>query len=435
MIGGRLLRSSRINHAGRAAILSAVMSTFASAPALAFSGWQLWASGLQQGIHPRLAIAPDHSIYYGLLATGGTKGVVYRAPDARTAGGMFSALAPIPYVTIGNNIQGLTTTAASEPVVGIFHYADSADPGGSQAHLNDPIAFVLDNATGQWIAATVSVPANLGVFAMARAPNGDNWFGAKWSRVYRSTDGGRSYTAIDDTAKVTASAPCYYPNVNGAQYDGAIYAINVDRRGWVYAGTEGAGVIYSDDDGTTWRPVDALACLASDPTQRNPASPMEPVARTGNLGAIGFTKDHNPVWNGTQLFYYNWPSGIGFADLAAQTVVPAQGFAQYFIYTGLQVSRIVTTSDGTMFLHSGANASFDPSPPPPPQQSQYSLGIFKSTDGIAWSAFNTGITSTNDGLSEGALAVDGNRVFTATTDGKVWYYDTDDTLFADGFGG
>ena len=234
---------------------------------------------------------------------------------------------------------------------------------------------------------------------------------------------------------MSASAPCYYPNVNGAQYDGAIYAINVDRRGWIYAGTEGAGVIYSDDAGATWRPVDALACLAGDPTQRNPASPMEPAARSGNLGAIGFTKDNNPVWNGTQLFYYDWPSGIGLADLSAQTVAPAQGFPQYFIYTGLQVSRIVTTTDGTMFLHSGANASFDPSPPPPPQQSQYSLGVFRSGDGINWSPFNSGIASTNDGLSEGALAVDGNRAFTATTDGKVWYYDTDDTLFADGFGG
>jgi len=406
---------------------------FASAHAAAPS-WQLWASGLQQGIHPRLAIAPDHSIYYGLLATGGGKGLVYKATDTLAPSGSFVALAPIPYVTSLNNIQGLTTTKNSEPVAGIFHYANSSDPDGSQAHLNDPIAFVLDKDSGQWIAATVSVPANLGVFAMSRAPNGDIWFGAKWSRVYKSTDNGRSYSAIDDTAKVTQSAPCYYPNVNGAQYDGAIYAINVDARGWVYAGTEGAGVIYSNDDGTSWRPVDAFACLAADPTQRNPASPMEPVSRSGNLGAIGFTKDNNPVWNGTQLFYYNWPSGIGFADLAAQTVAPVQGFPQYFIYTGLQVSRIVTTRDGTLFLHSGTNGSFDPSPPPPPQQSQYSMGIYQSSDGINWTQFNTGITSTNDGLSEGALAVDGYRVFTATTDGKVWFYDSGDGIFADGFG-
>ncbi len=412
-----------------------IAATCCCRSAAAAGTWNLWASGLQKGIHPHLAIAPDHSIYYGLLATGGTKGVVYKATDALGPVGTFVPLAPIPYVTIGNNIQGLTTTKDSEPVVGIFHYANSSDPDGSQAHLNDPIAFVLDRDSGQWIAATVSVPANLGVFAMTRAPNGDVWFGAKWSRVYKSTDGGRSYTAIDDTARVTASAPCYYPNVNGAQYDGAIYSINVDRRGWVYAGTEGAGVIYSDDAGATWRPVDALACLAANPTQRNPASPMEPVARSGNLGAIGFTNDNNPVWNGTNSFYYNWVSSIGYADLTTQTVVPAAGFPMNFIYVGLQVSRIVTTTNGKMFLHSGTNASFDPSPPPPPQQSQYSLGIFISDDGINWTQFNTGITSTNDGLSEGALAVDGNRVFTATTDGKVWFYDTSDVLFADGFDG
>jgi len=154
-----------------------------SCAACADGSWHLWSSGLQQGIHPHLAVAPDHSIYYALLATGGTKGLVYRAPDARAAGGTFVALPPIPYVTIGNNIQGLTTTADSEPVAGIFHYANSSDPAGSAAHLDDPIAFVLDKTSGQWIAATVSVPANLGVFAMARAPNGDIWFGAKWSRV------------------------------------------------------------------------------------------------------------------------------------------------------------------------------------------------------------------------------------------------------------
>ncbi|MFO1493601.1 MAG: hypothetical protein U1F26_02960 [Lysobacterales bacterium] len=398
------------------------------------AGWQLWASGLPGGLHPRLAIGPDHSIYYGVQATGGTRGIVHRANDALAPAGTFSALPPIPYLSITNNIQALTTNAASEPVVGIYHYYNGADPNGNLLHLNDPIAFVYDRSLNQWIAASVSVPAYVGVNAMARAPNGDLWFGGKWSRVYRSTDGGRSYTAIDESPLVQANAPCYYPTLIGNPSNGAIFSINVDARGWVYVGTEGAGVVYSDDQGVSWRPVDAYACAPGDPNVHNPASPMEPVTRTGNTGAIGFTRNNDLVWNGTELFAYpNWTSSVGYANLQAHTVAPALGFPDFFIARGVQVSRIVTSANGTLFLHSGANGSFDPNPPPPPLSSLYSMGIYRSDDGIHWTPFNQGISGINDGGAEGSLAVDGVRVFTATSDGKIWYYDDIPRILQDGF--
>ncbi len=155
-------------------------------------------------------------------------------------------------------------------------------------------------------------------------------------------------------------------------------------------------MIYSDDaSARRGNPVDALACLAANPTHwpQPTASPMEPVARSGNRGAIGFTKDNNPVWNGTNSFYYNWVSSIGYADLTTQSVVPAAGFPMNFIYVGLQVSRIVTTSNGKMFLHSGTNASLRSElPAAAHSRSQYSLGIYISDDGINWTQFNTGIT-------------------------------------------
>ncbi|MEP6881794.1 MAG: sialidase family protein [Dokdonella sp.] len=333
----------------------------------------------------------------------------------------------VPYVTITNNISALTSSANSEPVVGIFH--DQA-----AQHFPDPIAFVFDAGSQQWIAATLTIPAQLGVFAMARAPNGDLWFGAKWGRVYRSTDNGRSYTAINETALVAASAPCYYPAIGGNPSDGAIYSINVDRRGWVYAGTEGAGVIYSSDNGTTWQPVDAFACDPNNPTQHNLASPMEPITHTGNTGAIGFTRDNNVVWNGTGPYNYaNWFSSIGYADVVAHTAGPVNGFVPYFIVGGLQTQKIVTTASGTMFLHSGTNNSFDPNPPPPPATNLYSKGLYSSNDGQNWTQANNGITSGNNGGAEGSLAVDGDRVFMATVNGKVWYLDTNDGIFSDGF--
>lgn len=397
------------------------------------AGWKLWASGLPPGGPAHLAIAPDHSIYFGLRPGGkpGTQGIIRKASNALSPGGTFVPMPVIPYVTILNDIMAITTTLNSEPVVGIFH------PNSPQ-NLNDPIAFVFDNATNQWITSTVSIPAYLGVFAMATAPNGDIWFGAKWSRVYHSTDQGRSFTAIDESPIVQTVAPCYYPTIWAhAPNDGAIYSINVDRRGWIYAGTEGAGVVYSNDRGTTWKPVDAFACDPQNPMQHNLASPMEPVTHTGNTGAIGFTANNNLVWNGTNLYAYTpqWNSSIGFADLTAQSVTQATGFLPSFISNGLQTEKIVTTTNGTMFLHSGINASFDPNPPPPPGHSTYSMGIYMSIDGIHWTQFNAGITSNNDGLSEGSLAVDGNRVFTETSDGKVWYFDTNDLIFKDSFGG
>jgi hypothetical protein len=396
------------------------------------TGWKLWASGLPHGGTAHLAVAPDHSIYFGMRPGGtpGTQGIVRRSSNTLGASGTFVAMPVIPYASIANDIMAITTTLNSEPVVGIFHATSSQN-------LNDPIAFVFDNTTGQWITASVNVPALLGVFAMATAPNGDIWFGAKWSRIYHSTDAGRTYTAIDESALVAAAAPCYYPSIYGNNpSDGAIYSINVDRRGWVYAGTEGAGVVYSDDRGATWKPVDVFPCDPQNPMKHNLASPMEPVTYTGNTGAVGFTGNNNLVWNGTNLYAYtNWPSSIGFADVASHTVVPATGFLQNFINNGLQTERIVTTANGRMFLHSGTNANFDPNPPPPPGRSTYSMGIYTSTDGVHWIQFNTGISSNNDGLSEGSLAVDGNRVFTETSDGNVWYFDTDDTIFKDGFGG
>ena len=58
----------------------------------------------------------------------------------------------IPYLSITNNISALTTNASSEPVVGIFH-------ASAAQNLTDPMAFVLDAGSQQWVTATVTIPA------------------------------------------------------------------------------------------------------------------------------------------------------------------------------------------------------------------------------------------------------------------------------------
>lgn len=111
------------------------------------------------------------------------------------------------------------------------------------------------------------------------------------------------------------------------------------------------------------------------------------------------------------MWKLGWKNKMGYSDLINGTVMELQGLPEYLVQTGQQVSRIVTTTNGRMFFHSGSSNGAE------------AIGIYTSTDGIHWSIFNDGITGQNDGLSQGSLAVDGNRVFMATHDGKVWMYD------------
>ena len=370
------------------------------------SSWSLWASGLPGGAFPKMWVAPNHDMFYGLTGTGGTKGLVYKANTLNQTGS-FTVMPAIPVpASITNNIQTIVTNSNNEPIVGIF-----------RSEISEPFLFRFDNIQQKWLNVNVDYPPNLGAFSNAVSPNGTIWIGTKWSYIYKSTDNGGSFTRIDESPIVKSLYPCYYPAWHGNPSDGAIYAINVDGNGRVYAGTEGAGVIYSDDEGTTWHPADYNACLESDPTKKDSFSSMEPLSNTGNLGAIGFTKDNNVVFNGTSLWDFNWKSSLAFANMNAETVVPVNGFLDYFITTGLQITKIVTTDNGQLFLHSGSNANV-------PGE----VGIYTSSDGLNWTIFNNGITSTsaNNGQAQGSLAVDGNKVYMATTDGKVWMYDASD---------
>lgn len=368
-------------------------------------GWQLWASGLPAGVYPKLSIAPNHDIFYGVLGTGGAKGIIYKANTFDKVIN-FTALPTIPIpASITNNIQTIITNVNNEPIVGIF-----------RSNPADPFLFRFDNTSQTWTDVTVDNLPNLGAFCNAISPNGTIWVGTKWSYIYKSTDNGLSFKRIDETPIVKASYPCYYPTWHGNPSDGAIYSINVDKNGRVYAGTEGAGIIFSDDDGISWHPADYHACQSGNPSLKDSSSTMKPLSNTGNLGALGFTSDNNLIFNGTSLWDFNWKTSLGFADMSAESTTEAKGFVDYFIATGLQVTKIVTTDNGKIFLHSGSNASV-----------MGEIGIYTSTDGINWTAFNNGITSGNNGQAQGSLAVDGDRVFMATTDGKIWMYNAGET--------
>ena len=174
-----------------------------------------------------MTVAPNHDIFYTLLGTGSNLGYIYKA-YTQDATGDFNALPIIPRpVTIQNNIVALGCNKWSEPLAGIY-----------RSEINDPWLFRYDLAEGRWDTATAPFNPTLGGHCIATSPDGTIYVGTRWANIYKSNDDGRTFEIIDETQAVQSAYPCFYPTWNGSIYDGAIFSIQVDRNGRVYAGTQ-----------------------------------------------------------------------------------------------------------------------------------------------------------------------------------------------------
>ncbi len=363
--------------------------------------WRLWAEGLPTGVYPRMVVAPNHDIFYSLLGAGTNLGLVLKA-NTQSVNGQFTPLPKIPRPSsIQNNIVALGYNKNSEAIVGIY-----------RTDLSQPWLFKFNHQSNLWDTAKSPIVPTLGGHCIATASNGTIYVGTRWAYIYKSTDDGLSYEVLDESKSISSNYPCYYPSaLNGSGSDGAIFTLAIDRKGRVYAGTETAGVIYSDDEGKTWHPADLNACKSSDPTQKDTTSIFYPLSISGNAAGIGFTKENALIWSGVNMWSIGWKNKMGFADLSNNSVKELIGLPDYLVQTGQQVSKIVTTLNGQIFYHSGSSTGAT------------QIGIYTSFDGIHWKLFNDGITGQNDGTSQGSLAVDGNKVFMATRDGKVWIFE------------
>ncbi|MBI1307097.1 MAG: PQQ-binding-like beta-propeller repeat protein [Bacteroidetes bacterium] len=366
--------------------------------------WTLWADGLPQGVYPRMTISPNHDIFFAYLGAGNHLGEVYKA-NTQSASGSFSVLPVIPRPSsIQNNIVALGHNNDNEPIVGIY-----------RTDVSQPWLFKYSFSKQKWDTITSDVTPNLGGHCITTAPDGTIYMGVRWAFVHISTDGGNSFKAVDESANIAKNYPCYYPTLlNNSINNGAIFTVEVDGNGRVYAGSETGGIVYSDDKGKNWHPADFFACKGDSLQFKDSFSAMMPMAVSGNAAGIGFTKDNNVVWTGTDMWRIGWKNKMGFADMTNHTTQEVKGLPDYLIQTGQQVSKIVTTTNGTMYFHSG------------PSNGSTQLGIYRSTDGINWELFNDGITGANDGQSQGSLVTDGNKVFMATHDGKVFMVDVGD---------
>jgi hypothetical protein len=267
--------------------------------------WKLWASGLQTGVFPKMVVAPNHDIFYTLLGTGINLGYIYKA-NTQDVNGQFTAFPQIPRpATIQNNIVALGYNQWSEPLAGIYRTENS-----------DPWLFRFDLTTQQWDTAISSINPSLGGHCIATSTDGIIYVGTRWAYIYKSTDDGRTFEVIDDTHAVEADFPCYYPSFNGSAYNGAIFSIQIDNNGRVYAGTETAGVIYSDDEGAHWQPADFFACLPGDSTVKDSNSAMIALTKSGNVAGLGFTKNNQLVWTGADMWTLGWKNKMGFAGLS-----------------------------------------------------------------------------------------------------------------------
>jgi hypothetical protein len=366
------------------------------------ASWHLWAEGLPAGVFPKMCIADNHDIYYTLLGTASTPGVVYKA-NTVTAVGNFIAMPAIPLPpSHQNNVQCIITNSQDELIAGIFRSVQ-----------DDPWLFRFDKIKNQWIVCNVDKSPALGAFCMAHSKNGSIWVGAKWSWVYKSVDDGRSFKYINENISLKNNHPCYYPSWINVDNDGAIYGVNVDANDRVYLGTESAGVVYSDDDGNSWIAADAFICNSLLPGLKDSNSILKPLSFSGNVSGLGFTADQKLIWTGISIWNFGWKNAIGCADLKTNTIYQAIGLPDYLVQYGQQISKIVTTTNGRLFFHSGTS------------NGATGIGIYTSVDGIHWNSLNQGITGLNDGQSQGSLAVDDNQVYFATHDGKVWKYNAD----------
>ena len=280
--------------------------------------------------------------------------------------------------------------------------------------------FYFDTTQQAWIPASyVGSKPNLIVHNMSMAPNGTIWGAGRWHDVFKSTDNGRTFTDINPHNTIPA---IMWPTQTGATDEGATYGIFYDpNTNCIFTGTETGGVIYSADDGAHWDCVDPHYHNNSGTSTINESF-------LGNIWGFGLSKTNELIVNGypgTGAPSGNFGAigqGLYHYNHTAKTDGVCAGFPAYLFNNQKYYDHIFTTTDGHNFFEIERTPNVDVAG---------HGGIYTSSDGINWTPFNTGITFPNFGsgsyhytYSEGALAVNGNDVYTATSDGKIYVYNT-----------
>ncbi len=249
-------------------------------------------------------------------------------------------------------------TATASPIIG------TAAPGNTDPNQTGATKlYRFDSSTNQWVAPPLTAYAGQNIptlqpnnimYQLTRGADGTIWGGGQWTKTYRSTDGGKSFTVIDEKALLAQTDPdlLHEPRRLPEQWRRRRRDLRHSRRARTATstkGTETAGVIYSPDNGATWNPLDY--------DYTNPNSTMARASNVGNVAGLGFTKDGKVVVQGapgTAASPANDATHLYLADPVLHTVQTCLGFPDYF-FGSQDVHTIMTTADGTMFINTGRN--------------------------------------------------------------------------------
>jgi MYXO-CTERM domain-containing protein len=400
------------------AALTLLAGSLLSPDADAAEAWVRWAdtsNGVATGIYPVLTVAHStHSIFYSYrFPVPDMKGRVYRA-DLQDPARSFTMMSqagfdlPPPVNNPQFNVFSMTTNDAGEPILGLM-------TAGGYSTTNKLLRW--DSASSTWVqpalfaegASPGALAPNRAIYSLARAPDGTIWGGHQFSKISRSTDGGKSFAVISDDYYLNVSSPGF---TSAASINGVV----VGPDGWLYAGTEIGGGIYSPDQGASWRSLDAF--------WGNSTSPMRMASALTNCAGIGVTPDGKIVLQGGKpndasipddLVHMVWIDPVNKVAKSVSGVKPG-------LLGGQDVHKILTTDSGDMFFIAGSVPFQDP---------MYGEqgGVYTSKDGLDWHTFNTGITwyvakPPSGSTATTSLAVDGNDVYFATANGVIWHYNT-----------
>ena len=422
----------------------AILSSSTISLASSFPGtWTLWAdasNGVPSLSGGTVSLGNAHlwiqngniylAYFKGYLTNANSQAVVWVSSIAN------ASFTPLP--TTGQIIRtayGLTVNDKDEPIVaGLNLDGNPVSPKVSR----------FDHLQQAWVPATLSGgsnpsrivwPANL-MNSITKAANGDIWAGGRWVGLYYSTDGGRSFFDVDRDYGTSAS-----PNLNPT---GWVADLAFDASGRLYTTSEATGLIYSDTpkQSNSWKSADPNFVKGSTPI----TTPGLIVGDLGNMYALGISNAGEVVMAG---FASGASQSVWHFDPAALQTHPAIGIPdnEFFDQAGFGASHIVTAPNGQMFMmgyhfpdtaHVDSNTTDDTG------------GCYTSSDGGAsWQEFNAGISFADYRVSAsffptfesngsaGGLAVDGNDVYVALANGRIYRYTTvpSDRIFSDAMGG
>ena len=382
----------KFRNGGKSFWLAASVDFFSIALAVRADTWSYWSNvaipNTQFGAFGAQLATDGTNIFYSTILDG-----VY---SASLADGNFSALplTGFPLWDANTNTNGYavqrivatpqgTVVIAGSPVNVTSNSVTFNPPGSSTNTL--PIFYWWDEANQLWHASAITgknypYTSNIGNFSLA--PDGSLWTcSGFYPYAYRSTDGGKNFTAFDINVRVPAN---YFPMPLSNQGTfGALFSVSAGWNNEVVIGTETGGFLHTTNNGATWRSLDPnfTSTNSLNPLGRTGDARVAGLDHYGNFLCENFLPATSPaqnIWSSVKLIGWNPRDGSVFA---ATNGLPA----------GYGVSLVLTRSSGVTytFMNQGSNNLG---------------GVYRALDGKNWSQFNDGLPSVSPNVGNAQAA-------------------------------